>query len=141
MGVFSLSCWKPQVTAGLNSGGNLFPLLPFITQSSEGEGQKVAISHFRQLSSQPTPSPQAYLSVSDIPPREGSPGKNVCQTSAWDSAGPSAGLCHSGELHTHHLLVPASSSSQGAHQTSRLSQRLHESMRSSCDHCHKDRVP
>lgn len=42
MGVFSLSCWKPQVTAGLNSGGNLFPLLPFITQSSEGEGQKAA---------------------------------------------------------------------------------------------------
>lgn len=136
--MFSLSCWKAQATQDLRWWDSC-PRLPFIPQRSEGggtEGSHVPLPGSRAPA---YPAPQAYLSVSDSPPRGGSPGKKLlCQTSAWDAAGPPAGLWHSCELSTHHLLALLPRCS---HRASRLSQRLRESLGASCDHCHKNRVP
>lgn len=136
--MFSLSCWKPQATQDLRWWDS-FPLLPFIPQSSEGGGTEGSHVPLLAVEHQPTQLHKpTFLLVIVLPEEVPQEKKLLCQTSAWEAAGSSAGLCHSCELSTHHLLALLPRCS---HQASRLSQRLRESLGASCDHCHKNRVP
>nr|KAF6422754.1 hypothetical protein HJG63_008565 [Rousettus aegyptiacus] len=107
MGVFSLSCWKPQATPGLNSGGNLFSLLPFTTRSSERggtEGDHLPLPG-RLRSAHPSFYRPTFLLVISLP-EEDPQEKTLCQTPAWDKAGCLTGISHSCELSPHRPLAP-----------------------------------
>lgn len=77
MGVFSLSCWKPQATQDLRWWDS-FPLLPFIPQSSEGGGTEGSHVPLLAVEHQPTQLHKPTFLLVIVLPEEVPQEKNCC---------------------------------------------------------------